>query len=112
MQFAICDERGKASLWCEQLSVLSDGRVSFRVLNGFWTGIYDPQKHEIFVDKTGTTRYGKLIWQGRAPFNPYHCEQILAWIDEQVMVTGGRIRDWIYVDDGEADYTEIPEVRF
>ena len=104
MQFAIGDEKGNAWLWCEQHGVLSDGRIAFEVINGAWTGIYDPQKHEIYVDYTKETHYGKLIWQGKAPFSHYN--GALAWINEQVVLTGGEIRDWIYVDAGEADYTE------
>ena len=112
MQFEIGDEKGNATLWCEQCSVLSDGRIAFEVINGLWTGIYDPQKHEIYVDYTEETHYGKLIWQGRAPFSRYHYNEVLVWINEQVVLTGGEVRDWIYVDDVKADYTEEEEIPF
>ena len=106
MQFAIGDERGKASLWCEQHDVLSDGRIAFKVINGLWTGIYDPKKYEVYVNYTKETHYGKLIWQGRAPFDEYEYNDALKWINEQVALTNGELRDWIYVDNGKADYTE------
>ena len=112
MQFVIGDGNGKASLWCEHRGVLEDGRITFEVINGSWTGIYDPQKHKVYVSGSGTGMDGKIIWQGRAPFSLYHYNEALAWVDEQVMLTGGRIRDWIYVDNGKADYTEDNQIPF
>lgn len=106
MQFVIDDGKGKASLWCEQHSVLEDGRITFEVINGSWRGIYDPQKHKVYVNGSSTVNDGKIIWQGRAPFSLYHYNEALVWVDEQVALTGGVLRDWIYVDTGEADYTE------
>jgi len=111
MQFAIACKDGNASIWCEQNSVLPDGRITFIVINGDWTGIYDPQKHEIYVDYTKETIYGKLIWQGKAPFYSHDYNSALRWIDEQVSLTSGRIRDWIYVDDDVAEQIKTGETN-
>ena len=112
MQFAIASTDGTPYLWCEQHSVLADGRIAFEVINGSWKGIYDPKKEEVYVDYNKNTHYGKIVWQGRAPFSLSHYNEALVWIDEQVSLTGGRSRDWIYVDAGEADYTEEDQIPF
>lgn len=84
MQFVIDDGKGKATLWCEQHSVLPDGCITFEVINGSWRGIYDPKNHKVYVNGSDTVNDGNIIWQGRAPFGLHHYNEALAWVDEQM----------------------------
>lgn len=94
MQIAIADSQNRVNLWCDDVRTYDNGKTHFSVINGAWDGwIKDGEVH---VKDTGKSFFGnKIVWQGIAPYSDYN--EAMAWIQESVTASGGRVRDYIHI---------------
>ena len=95
MQISIADSNNRINLWCNDIRETEEGKTHFSVINGAWDGWI--KGDEVYIKKTKQTFFGKLVWKGNAPFNTWDYNEAIAWIQESVDKSGGRVRDYIYI---------------
>lgn len=110
MQIAIAKDDLKISIWCEVTDEDSDGTIHFTVLNGAWDGWINGD--EIYVKDTYESHFGnKIVWKGVAPFSSWSYNEAISWIQESVDSSGGRIRDYIYIEP-KSKYDDEDDIPF
>lgn len=95
MQIAIADSNNRINLWCNDIRETKEGKIHFSVINGAWDGWVKDDK--VYVKETKKTFFGKIVWKGMAPFSTWKYNEAIAWIQESVDKSGGRLRDYIYI---------------
>lgn len=71
------------ALWCEPRGINANGHRKFWVINGAWSGYFDPLSGEVYTG-TGSSKITKSLtaniqWEGQVPPHMGHNEAFL-WI--------------------------------